>query len=270
MDNNYLATINALSRIKSDNLVNKSTNTASSANLGANFQKMLLEMMMLSSLGNTSSDDSSSSGDLLGSSGASSDLLNSGSSSGMDPNIFSLMQQLLLQQLTRTSTNSATPAAPATSQPADLALLDLASQSGVGFNPLNSAAPVSTSLDPTKSTPEGRPVGGVLTQGFHSTHKALDFGVPLGTPVKATMNGKVVYAGWNNEGYGNLVIVENGPYKTYFAHLSKIPVSLGQQVQAGSIVGISGSTGNSTGPHVHYEVRFNGVAIDPTSFTLKK
>lgn len=117
-------------------------------------------------------------------------------------------------------------------------------------------------------SPRGLPLKGTLTQGSHPGHIALDFGVPVGTPVKATMDGKVVYAGWNNEGYGNLVIVENGPYRTYFAHLSKIPVKVGEKVSAGNVVGYSGNTGNSTGPHLHYEVRKNGKQINPTSFTL--
>lgn len=117
-------------------------------------------------------------------------------------------------------------------------------------------------------SPRGMPIKGTLTQGSHPGHIALDFGAPVGTPVKATMDGKVVYAGWNNEGYGNLIIVENGPYRTYFAHLSKIPVKIGDKVTAGMVVGYSGNTGNSTGPHLHYEVRKNGQQINPTSFTL--
>jgi biotin carboxyl carrier protein len=121
---------------------------------------------------------------------------------------------------------------------------------------------------PASPTPQGRPIEGHLTQGSHPGHIALDFGAPVGTDVKATMDGQVVYAGWNNEGYGNLVIVENGPYRTYYAHLSKIPVEVGQEVKAGSVVGLSGNTGNSTGPHLHYEVRENGQQIDPTSFTI--
>lgn len=116
--------------------------------------------------------------------------------------------------------------------------------------------------------PSGRPVGGVLTNSFYPGHNGLDFGVPVGTDITATMSGKVVYAGWNNQGYGNLVIVENGPYRTYFAHLSEVPVQLGQIVSAGDVVGLSGNTGNSTGPHLHYEVRRDQVVIDPTSFTL--
>ena len=119
-----------------------------------------------------------------------------------------------------------------------------------------------------KTEPSGRPVGGVLTQNFHPGHNGLDFGIVVGTPVDATMDGKVVHAGWNNQGYGNLVIVDNGTYKTYYAHLSSIPVSVGDSVTAGTTIGLSGNTGNSTGPHLHYEIRQNNVPIDPTSATL--
>jgi murein DD-endopeptidase MepM/ murein hydrolase activator NlpD len=116
--------------------------------------------------------------------------------------------------------------------------------------------------------PSGRPVGGVLTQEYHTGHNGLDFGVPVGTPVAATMDGKVIYAGWNNQGYGNLVIVENGGYKTYYAHLSSIPIAVGDSVTAGATIGLSGNTGNSTGPHLHYEIRKDNFAIDPTAATL--
>jgi murein DD-endopeptidase MepM/ murein hydrolase activator NlpD len=117
-------------------------------------------------------------------------------------------------------------------------------------------------------SPQGKPIDGYITQRAHAGHIGLDFGAPQGTSVKATMDGEVIYAGWNNEGYGNLVIVENGPYKTYFAHLSEIEVKVGDRVQANSEVGLSGNTGNSTGPHLHYEVRKNNQQIDPASFTL--
>jgi murein DD-endopeptidase MepM/ murein hydrolase activator NlpD len=120
-----------------------------------------------------------------------------------------------------------------------------------------------------QSVPQGLPLKGKghLTQGSHAGHVALDYGVPVGTSVYATMGGKVVYAGWNNEGYGNLVIVEKGEYRTYFAHLSKIPVRVGEKVDAGTVIGLSGNTGNSTGPHLHYEIRRNGTPINPTKFT---
>ncbi len=119
-----------------------------------------------------------------------------------------------------------------------------------------------------KSKPSGRPVGGVLTQEYHPGHNGLDFGVVVGTPVETTMDGKVISAGWNNQGYGNLVIVENGSYRTYYAHLSSIPVSVGDSVTAGMTIGLSGNTGNSTGPHLHYEIRKDNVPINPTSVTL--
>lgn len=120
-----------------------------------------------------------------------------------------------------------------------------------------------------QNQPSGRPVaGGVVSQGYHNGHIGLDLAVPTGTPVKATMDGKVIYAGWNNQGYGNLVIIQNGEYKTYYAHLSSIPVAVGATVTSGSTIGLSGNTGNSTGPHLHYEIRRNNVAINPTAVTL--
>ena len=122
-------------------------------------------------------------------------------------------------------------------------------------------------IDP-ESSPRGRPVDGPITQYSHARHVALDFGIPVGTPIKSTMDGKVIYAGWNNEGYGNLVIVENGRYKTYYAHLSEFKVGVGDTIKANTVVGLSGNTGNSTGPHLHYEVRRDGVPIDPSNFTL--
>lgn len=107
------------------------------------------------------------------------------------------------------------------------------------------------------------PVQGRLTQEFRAHHRGIDIAVPVGTPIKTTISGRVIYAGWNNQGYGNLVIVENGPWRTYYAHLSEIPVQVGQWVEAGEVIGLSGNTGNSTGPHLHYEVRRQGVTVHP-------
>jgi murein DD-endopeptidase MepM/ murein hydrolase activator NlpD len=197
----------------------------------------------------------SSSGSSLGSSMGS-----SSTSNFLLPLMLVLLEELLSQQVsptsqTQDSSGSTTPTAAA-AQKASSAQAEHSS--------------TETRKVSDSKSPQGRPVGGVLTQGFHTGHNGLDFGVPVGTSVKATMSGKVVYAGWNNQGYGNLVIVENGPYRTYFAHLSGVPVKVGDTVSAGSVIGKSGNTGNSTGPHVHYEVRLNSKPIDPTSFTLKK
>lgn len=117
-------------------------------------------------------------------------------------------------------------------------------------------------------TPSGMPIEGYLTQSFRPGHRALDFGAPMYTPVQSTMDGHVAYAGWNDQGYGNLVIIENNAYRTYYAHLSDIPVTVGQTIRKGDLIGLSGSTGNSTGPHLHYEIRQNGRTIDPRATTL--
>lgn len=117
-------------------------------------------------------------------------------------------------------------------------------------------------------SPGSLPVQGRLTQGFHPRHNGVDLAVPPGTPVQSTMDGKVTFAGWNDQGYGYLVIVENGPVRTYYAHLRGMPpVEPGQAVTAGTRLGLSGSSGNSTGPHVHYEVRVNGEAVSPWDFS---
>lgn len=118
------------------------------------------------------------------------------------------------------------------------------------------------------SAPYGMPINGQVTQASNPGHVALDIRAKVGTPVRTTMSGKVVSAGWDDQGYGNLIIIENGPYRTYYAHLSKIMVSVGQTVLADTVIGKSGNTGNSTGPHLHYEVREDGKAINPSGFTL--
>ena len=190
-------------------------------------------------------------------------ILNNGTSTGessgianlMAPLMLSLLEQLLARQLG--SSDSASADLSSTGQ--SLSTIQPAVQE------VENAA--LKTIDPS-STPKGRPVQGPITQYSHSGHVALDIGIPTGASIQSTMDGKVIYAGWNNEGYGNLVIVENGPYKTYYAHLSKVPVKVGDTVKAKDVIGISGSTGNSTGPHLHYEVRKNNTQIDPTDFTL--
>jgi len=170
----------------------------------------------------------------------------------MAPLMMMLFEQMLEQQLDQ-STSTTTAAENTTANSSAAASTEKTSTN------------VSAAITPA---PHGRPVGGVLTQSFHPGHVGLDFGVVVGTQVKATMDGHVVSAGWNDQGYGNLVIVENGAYRTYYAHLSSIPVAVGETITAGEVVGLSGNTGNSTGPHLHYEIRENKVPIDPTSVTL--
>jgi murein DD-endopeptidase MepM/ murein hydrolase activator NlpD len=117
--------------------------------------------------------------------------------------------------------------------------------------------------------PSGRPVEGVLTQRFHAYHGGVDWGVPIGTPVIATHSGIVTFAGWSEVGYGYLVIVQNGEFITYYAHNTSFNVVANQLIGKGSILAWSGSTGNSTGPHVHYETRINDVPVDPLTFEAR-
>ncbi len=100
-----------------------------------------------------------------------------------------------------------------------------------------------------------------------SVHTGLDMALATGNPVKASDEGVVVFAGWNRSGYGNLIKVDhkNG-YQTWYAHLSKIYVKSGEVVAKGEVIGAVGNTGFSTGPHLHLEVRKNGVAQNPIKY----
>ena len=105
---------------------------------------------------------------------------------------------------------------------------------------------------------------GYFTQGFdEALHHGVDIGLIEGTPVGSPSDGVVVWAGYDYSGYGNLVVVANGETRFYLAHLSEVTVSPGHRVEAGETVGLSGNTGFSTGPHLHFEVRVNGSAVNP-------
>lgn len=103
--------------------------------------------------------------------------------------------------------------------------------------------------------------------GTPKMHKGLDFTAPQGTPIYATGNGRVTNASFDQGGYGNHVIINNGyGYKTLFGHMSKIKVKAGQKVKRGEVIGWVGNTGKSTGPHCHYEVHVNGREVNPIYF----
>lgn len=102
--------------------------------------------------------------------------------------------------------------------------------------------------------------------GTAALHSGMDFRAPTGMPAKVTAPGVVVKAGWNG-GYGRMVEVDHGNgFATRYGHLSKIDVTVGKRLNAGDLIGKTGSSGRSTGPHLHYEVRHNGEAIDPLRF----
>ncbi|MCH5247343.1 MAG: M23 family metallopeptidase [Muribaculaceae bacterium] len=102
--------------------------------------------------------------------------------------------------------------------------------------------------------------------GTGKFHEGMDFSAAVGTPVYATGDGVVVKAGWNS-GYGNSIDIDHGyDYLTRFAHLSKVYVKTGQEIKRGDLIGLVGNTGKSTGPHLHYEVRYKGVPQNPVRY----
>jgi murein DD-endopeptidase MepM/ murein hydrolase activator NlpD len=114
------------------------------------------------------------------------------------------------------------------------------------------------------------PVHGVLTSGFGyrwgRMHEGIDLAVSSGTPVVAAASGTVIVAGWMG-GYGNLVVVDHGGgVSTAYGHNTMVTVGVGQHVAQGQLISYSGSTGHSTGPHVHFEVRINGSPVDPMGY----
>ena len=111
------------------------------------------------------------------------------------------------------------------------------------------------------------PTTGTLTQSYWWGHRALDIAAGQGTPVYASDSGYVSFAGWTDIGYGRLIVVDHGNgFMTYYAHLSSINVAVGQAARRGQLIGLMGSTGNSTGPHVHFEIRYNGALMNPRSY----
>lgn len=115
-----------------------------------------------------------------------------------------------------------------------------------------------------------KPISGVITSRFGSrgrgTHTGLDIATNKGTPIKAAAGGKVTYSGWKGS-YGNLIIIthSNG-VQTYYAHCDKLYVTAGTTVSQGQTIAAVGSTGNSSGPHLHLEIRVNGVAQNPQRY----
>lgn len=123
------------------------------------------------------------------------------------------------------------------------------------------------------SIPSLWPATGVVTSpygyrwGGTDFHPGIDIADDMGTPIVATADGVVDYAGWNAYGYGNMVdIVHSNGIVTRYAHAMQVVVVPGQQVRAGQLIAYMGSTGFSTGPHVHYEVRINNQAVNPSAY----
>lgn len=144
--------------------------------------------------------------------------------------------------------------------------------------------PVITRDTPAVSTSFGEGYCGVITEGavgngtfvwpssatylsgydYSSVHHGIDIAGEIGNPIYASDSGVVVYEGWNNSGYGNLIIVDHGNgWQTVYGHLNEIYVDCAQSVYQGDVIGALGTTGNSTGPHLHFEIRKDAGYVNP-------
>ena len=140
-------------------------------------------------------------------------------------------------------------------------------QIGVGTY---TAKPSSSSTVFTGTGKYGWPVnGGYVSDGFISdrNHKGIDIAAPMGTEIYAADGGTVVAAGWNSGGYGNYVIIEHEDgYRTLYGHCSRVVCYEGQTVKRGQLIANVGSTGDSSGPHCHFEVRINNIPVNPGNY----
>ena len=135
--------------------------------------------------------------------------------------------------------------------------------------------PVPLSIDELEKlrTPKGRPLYGWITRGFNpegkdgkEKHEGIDIAVKEGTPIVATATGNVAYSGWDKI-FGNLLIIDHGNnFQTVYGHNQKNIVSKGQKVYKGDVIALSGNTGRSSAPHLHYEVLENGEPVDPSPY----
>jgi murein DD-endopeptidase MepM/ murein hydrolase activator NlpD len=134
------------------------------------------------------------------------------------------------------------------------------------------AAPAAANAAPAKVGGSGVawPTNGSVTSGFGyrwgSLHAGIDIANGVGTPIRAAKGGTVILAGWNG-GYGNCIVIDHGGgFSTLYGHMTRLRASDGQRVSQGDLIGDMGSTGNSTGSHLHFETRVNGSPQDPTRY----
>ena len=131
----------------------------------------------------------------------------------------------------------------------------------------------------SQEPPDTSPLAGelIITSGFgprihpikkvEKAHKGIDFKAPLGTPVYATSDGEVIKAEFHKNGYGNHIVIRHDDhFQTTYSQLSEMKVEVGQKVTKGMVIGLVGSSGLSTAPHLHYEVIKDGTHVDPEDY----
>ncbi len=139
---------------------------------------------------------------------------------------------------------------------------------GTGGKVIDIAAGRIVNEPPTLISPNGFawPANGKISRGFRpsSNHKGIDITAPIGEPVYASRAGRVIYASNELSGFGNCIIIQHDPtWTTFYAHNNKNFVQAGDIVQSGQLIAEIGKTGRATGPHLHFEIRCDGQAIDP-------
>jgi murein DD-endopeptidase MepM/ murein hydrolase activator NlpD len=183
--------------------------------------------------------------------------------------------------------NSSSTAAVDITQPIREAQEDRLADSDKGFSQLFASwealdenGPGAPVEQPTVSIPSLMPVDGArMSSGYgmrnhpvlrkRRKHNGIDLAAPTGTPVYATADGVVTRADWFSS-YGLYISIDHGAdLETRYAHLSKLAVADGERIEKGDVIGYVGSTGRSTGPHLHYEVRIDGVAVNPIPYMVE-
>jgi murein DD-endopeptidase MepM/ murein hydrolase activator NlpD len=163
-----------------------------------------------------------------------------------------------------------------------IAAINPSTRSGLVTDSLGKLAPELPALNAANFLPDPAnyglsedfvwPASGIVTSGFGwrwgRLHQGIDIAAPVGTPIWAAASGVVQFAGWNDGGYGYMIdILHANGTVTRYAHMSALYVKVGQRVQQGQVIGAIGSTGYSTGPHLHFEVRPNGgIAVNPMTY----
>lgn len=182
--------------------------------------------------------------------------------------------QLVSLIMAKATPSTTAEVAPSTTEAAPSTTTTAVVSPGPG-QPATTAAPATTQPPRTTTTVGGSygltwPAAGPVTSPYGMRwgrmHQGIDIGAGMGAPILAAGTGTVIYAGWM-DGYGNVVLVDHGNgMVTVYAHQSAIGVGNGARVSKGQVIGAVGSTGNSTGPHLHFETRVNGVALDPMAY----
>lgn len=134
---------------------------------------------------------------------------------------------------------------------------------GIGF--ANGQPGSCGTVTPTQFVGWGNPLPvGTWVRGFYAGHSGLDLSASTGTPIYAASSGNILFSGFSRWGYGEAVVIEHGgTYSTLYGHMSARNVSCGQFVSIGQLIGFVGNTGNSSGPHLHFEIQVNGNAVNP-------